>query len=106
MCGIKESDENNQFPTEDNQVESWVQPIHKRVNIVPIEELRRGKRLKSAPLKLVKNFISSYLPPKALFDDASDLLYKEPNNFKDAIKSEKWNKAMNEEFHALMENKT
>lgn len=35
--------------------------INKRVNSIPIEGLRRGKRLKSSPLKLIKDFTSIHL---------------------------------------------
>lgn len=36
--------------------------INKRINPIPTERLRRGKRLKYAPLKGAKYFISSFTP--------------------------------------------
>lgn len=69
-----------------------------RSNNIPVEQLRRGKRLKSAPLKLVKDFRSGHLPPKALLADVSNLEFKEPKNLGDALKSENWCRAMNEDY--------
>lgn len=61
--------------------------------------------MKSAPINLEQNYRSDHLPPKALAATIKDLVNKEPNGFKEAIKLEKWCKAMQEVYEALISNK-
>lgn len=68
--------------------------------------MTRGKRLKYAPLRSAKDFRSDHLPPKAFITNASNFLFKKPNNLKEALIFEKWCDAMHEKYKASVENKT
>lgn len=57
--------------------------------------------LKSSLFNLTKDYRSIYLPSRALVSEVTDPDLKEPKNLKEAIISEKWCKAMQEEFEAL-----
>lgn len=62
--------------------------------------------MKSSHLGLDRDYRTNYAPPKALVIEAFDLKLKELSNFKNALKSSEWCKAMQEEFEALKSNKT
>lgn len=58
--------------------------------------------MKSAPLKLVKDFRIDHLPPNALVTNLKNNM--EPKDFKEVIKLDGWKLAMQDEYKALTGN--